>query len=52
MLHKDMQTIETAARTAMTGSYEPEQQENAVLRTGFYVTAGCILIAALILMIA
>lgn len=52
MMHKDMQTIETAARTALAGPYEPEQQENAVLRTGFYVTAGCIIIAALLLLIA
>lgn len=52
MMHKDMQIIETAARTAMSGAYEPEQQESAVLRTGIYVTAGCIVIAAFILMLA
>ena len=52
MMHKDMQTIETAANTAVAGAYEPAQQETAVLRAGFYVTAGCIMIAALILMIA
>ncbi len=52
MMHKDMQTIEAAARTAMAGSFEPERQETAVLRAGFYVTAACLFIAALILMIA
>lgn len=52
MMHKDMQTIETAARTAMVVSFEPQRQETAVLRTGFYVTAACLFVAALILMIA
>lgn len=52
MMHKDMQAIETAARTAMAGPYEPAQQESAVLRTGFYVTAACIMVAALILLLA
>lgn len=52
MMHKDMQTIETAARTAMAGSYEPEQLESAMLRTGFYVTATCLFIAALLFMVA
>lgn len=52
MMHKDMQAIETAARTAMAGAYEPAQQESAVLRTGFYVTAACIMVAALIILFA
>lgn len=51
MMHKDMRTIETAAQ-ATAVYYDPAKQENAMLRTGFFVTAGCIFIAAIILMIA
>jgi CHASE3 domain sensor protein len=50
MMHKDMQTIETAARTTMAGYYEPQRQENAVLRTGFYVTAASTFLIFLILL--
>lgn len=55
-MHKSMQTIETApriaARIAIAGAYEPAQQESAMLRTGFYVTTACILVGALILLMA
>lgn len=52
MMHKDMQAIKTAVRPVMAGSYEPARQELAMLRTGFFVTAACITVCALILIIA
>ncbi len=52
MMHKDMQNIEAAARITMVHACEPARQETAMLRTGFYVTAACIMVAALILIVA
>lgn len=50
-MHQKMQNIETAARLAMVHPCEPARQETAILRAGFYVTAACISLTALFLII-
>lgn len=42
MMHKDMQNIEAAARSAMSCAAEPERQEAATLRLGLIISAICI----------
>ncbi|WP_160113636.1 hypothetical protein [Phyllobacterium salinisoli] len=45
MMHKDIQTLEHAARTAMAGPYEPVRIDVPSWRGG-YVLAGIAVIAA------
>jgi len=45
MMHKDIQTLEHAARTAMAGAYEPARMDAPVSRAG-YVLAGLAAFAA------
>lgn len=51
MLRDDNKPLKPETCPIMAAAYKPAQQENAMLRTGFYVTGICMFFGIFILML-